>query len=129
MTMQALTADGQTADAREALTGILHRIRVELQEIASRIDRNQALIARTTWHHGMGDADYMQAMQDADLNAQRVAGSAGFLSDIALQADPQWQVDAEPALSRLTLSELARALRDHAPSSGDELSSGDVDLF
>lgn len=126
---QAGMAIAEKRTESEPMTQILGKVREELQDIARRIDRNQALIARTTWHHGGGDADYMQAMQDADLNAQRVAALAGYLEAIAAASDPQWQVETATAISALTLADLARTMHEHAPAPAPIASKGDVELF
>jgi len=115
----------------EAIADVLARIRLELEEIATRIDRNQAAIARSTWAVGVSDADYVSAMQDADLSAQRIAGIAGFLRALGEEAQPHWHVDTAAATSALTLTGLARSIGAPGPVSGmeEEGVSGEVDLF
>ncbi|TKT75490.1 hypothetical protein [Aquamicrobium sp. LC103] len=114
--------------SREPLTDVLARLRIELEDIASRIDRGQALIAESTWAHGAGDAGYVSAMQDADLNAQRVAGVAGFLRALEQEAEPQWRVDTSAALAGVTLAEMALKLGGNAEEKPAE-NAGDVDFF
>ena len=115
----------------EPLGEVLTRVQAELDEIARHIDRNQAAIARATWHAGAGDPGYVKAMQEADLNTQRIAGVAGFLRALGDAAKPHWLVDTATATAMLTLAELARSIgidgRD-APA-GDEGAAGDIDLF
>lgn len=120
------------ADGRlEPILEVLARIRVELEEIARRIDRNQSLIARTTWAHGAADADYVKAMQDADLSAQRIAGLANYIHAIAEASQPHWRVETNTATSRLTLAEMARSMSapEHSPAYVADPDSGEVDLF
>ena len=120
-----------TTPQTEAIADVLTRIRLELEEIALRIDRNQAAIARSTWAAGVSDADYVGAMQDADLSAQRIAGIAGFLRALGEEAKPHWRVDTAQATSALTLAGLARSIG--APGlafqMGEADTSGEVDLF
>jgi hypothetical protein len=112
----------------EPITQVLARIHAELDEIARRIDRNQAAIARSTWRAGAGDASYVTAMQDADLNAQRIAGVAGFLRALGDAADPRWRVDTAAAAAGLRLAALERAIGRDVPA-GEDGAAGDVDLF
>lgn len=115
----------------EAIADVLARIRVELEEIATRIDRNQAVIARSTRAAGVNDADYVSAMQDADLSAQRIAGVAVFLRALGEETRPDWRVDTREATGALTLAGLARSIG--APGFAlqmDETGApGEVDLF
>lgn len=115
----------------EPVVTILARIQAELEEIARRIDANQATIAKSTWHLGVGDKDYVRAMQDADLNAQRIAGVAGFLRAVGDAAHPHWHVDTAAATGTLKLSELIRSIGPSASvlPAKDEAASGDLDLF
>lgn len=131
-------AEGQGAAAPqvERLGDVLARIRQELEDIAGRIDRNQAAIARSSWAAGSTDAGYVRAMQDADLSAQRIAGIAGFLRALGESAHPQWRIDTAPAARTLTLDGLARALGSAGPGrpeAGDDAATqdgaGEVDLF
>src|SRR5690606_6695112 len=114
--------------AGEEIREVLARIRAELEDIAGRIDRNQAAIARATWAAGASDADYVRAMQDADLSAQRIAGLAGYLRALGEAADPRWRLDPAAAAATLTLAGMARTVgaRDMQPSTQ---AAGDVDLF
>ncbi|HRP77897.1 MAG TPA: hypothetical protein PL183_02215 [Aquamicrobium sp.] len=114
--------------AGEEIREVLARIRAELEDIAGRIDRNQAAIARATWAAGASDADYVRAMQDADLSAQRIAGLAGYLRALGEAADPRWRLDTRAAAATLTLAGMARTVgaRDMQPSTQ---AAGDVDLF
>jgi hypothetical protein len=118
-------------DQAESMADVLARIQLELEEIARRIDRNQATIARSTWDVGAADAAYVQAMQDADLSAQRIAGVADFLRAIGDAAHPQWRIDTAAATGTLKLTELARSIGQAGLSiqAKDEDTAGDVDLF
>ena len=121
----------EASDGAERMADVLERIRAELEEISARIDRNQAMIARTTWSVGVADADYVRAMQDADLSAQRIAGVAGFLRALGDAAHPHWRVDTSLATGALTLAGLIRSIgfagaEIEAEDAGD---AGDVDLF
>lgn len=115
----------------ERLTDVLARIHAELEDIAARIDRNQAMIARVTWAVGAADADYVKAMQDADLNAQRIAGVAGFLRALGDASQPHWRIDTAPATRTLKLAEMIRSIGQAGRDvqAGDQAGSGDVDLF
>ena len=123
--------DAAGAAGAERIADILARIRSELEEIAGRIDRNQAAIARSTWAAGASDADYVRAMQDADLSAQRIAGVAGFLRALGEAAHPHWRIDTAAATETLTLAGLARAIgaAGHAGEAKEPAAPGDVDLF
>jgi len=131
----ALPERNDSAAATERFTDVLARIRRELEDIAGRIDRNQAAIARTTWGAGATDADYVRAMQDADLSAQRIAGVAGFLRALSEAAHPHWRVDTSGATGTLTLAEMIRTIGTagldvKAQGEGKhENAAGDVDLF
>lgn len=118
-------------DQAESMADVLARIQLELEEIARRIDRNQATIARSTWDVGAADAAYVQAMQDADLSAQRIAGVADFLRAIGDAAHPHWRIDTAAATGTLKLTELARSIGQAGLSiqAKDEDTAGDVDLF
>lgn len=111
---------------------VLARIQTELEEISGRIDKNQALIARSTRQAGATNIDYLRAMQDADLAAQRVAGLASYLREIAAACDPLWRVDTAAATATLTLAEMARAMsapqNTQAAFTG-RTEAGEVDLF
>lgn len=115
----------------EPMTQVLARIRAELDEVARRIDHNQATIARSTWAAGAGDADYVRAMQDADLSAQRIAGVAEFLRALADASSPQWRIDTAPATDTLKLAELIRSIGGVCgdADSDKETESGEIDLF
>ena len=115
----------------EPFVDVLARIRSELEDIAGRIDRNQAAIARTTWATGAADADYVRAMQDADLSAQRIAGVAGFLRALSEAAQPHWRIDTSTATGTLTLAQMVRTVggsASPAQTCGDD-AGGEVDLF
>lgn len=118
-------------DQAERVADVLARIQSELEDIARRIDRNQATIARSTWDVGAADAAYVQAMQDADLSAQRIAGVADFLRAIGDAAHPQWRIDTAAATGTLKLTELIRSIGQAGLSiqAKDEDTAGDVDLF
>ena len=115
----------------ERLADVLARIQSELEDIACRIDRNQAAIARSTWDVGAADADYVQAMQDADLSAQRIAGVAGFLRAIGDAAHPHWCIDTTAATETLKLTKLIRSIGQTglAIQANEKNAAGDVDLF
>lgn len=117
------------AAAHERIVDVLARLRAELEEIAGRIDRNQAAIARSTWAAGASDADYVRAMQDADLSAQRIAGVAGFLSALAEAAHSHWRIDTAAAAGALTLAGQARAIAAAGHEPQEPAEPGDVDLF
>jgi len=120
-----------TTPQTEAIADVLARIRVELEDIAQRIDRNQAAIARSVGPAGVSDADYVCAMQDADLSAQRIAGIAGFVRALGEAAMPHWRVDTTEATGALTLAGLARSIGapELAFAVGEADASGEVDLF
>ncbi len=119
------------AETAELVADVLARIQSELEDIARRIDRNQAAIARSTWDVGAADAAYVQAMQDADLSAQRIAGVADFLRAIGDAAHPQWRIDTSAATGALKLTELARSIGQTGSSveAKNEAAAGEVDLF
>ena len=131
----ALPERDDSAAETERFTDVLARLRRELEDIAGRIDRNQAAIARTTWGAGATDADYVRAMQDADLSAQRIAGVAGFLRALSEAAHPHWRIDTSGATGTLTLTEMIRTIGTagldvKAQRAGEhENAAGDVDLF
>jgi hypothetical protein len=118
-------------DRVESVADVLARIQSELEDIARRIDHNQATIARSTWDVGAADAAYVQAMQDADLSAQRIAGVADFLRAVGDAAHPQWRIDTAAATGTLKLAELVRSIGQAGLSieAKDEDAAGDVDLF
>lgn len=124
-------AEALEPDCNEPLADVLARVRRELEDIAGRIDRNQALIARSTWAYGADDEDYVRAMQDADLSAQRIAGIAGYLRAIADAAHPQWQIETGTAAATLTLAEMVRTIGTalEAGEAQDAPEGGDVDFF
>jgi hypothetical protein len=126
-----LPQTGISAGRSERLVDVLARIHSELAEIAARIDRNQASIARATWDSGSSDEDYVRAMQDADLSAQRISGVADFLRALGDVAEPQGLVDTGHATGTLKLSELVRTIgaSDILVERKNEEAAGDVDLF
>lgn len=120
------------ASARaELMTDVLARIHAELDEIARRIDHNQAMIAKSTWNVGAADADYVKAMQDADLSAQRIAGVASFLRAVGDASHPNWRIDTALATGTLKLTELIRSIGTDGLDieAKDEDAAGNVDLF
>lgn len=115
----------------EPVVEVLARIHAELEEIARRIDHNQSVIAKATWAAGAADEEYVKAMQDADLSAQRVAGVAGFLKALGYASQPHWHIDTAPATGTLKLTELIRSIGcTHAEiQAKNEDDAGDVDFF
>ena len=127
----SLPKRGDAQIPAEPISDVLERVRTELESIAAAIDRNQALIAKSTWNVASADADYVKAMQDADLSAQRIAGIAGFLREIGDASHSHWHVETGGATSTLTLTELIRSIGTVGfvvEAKGDE-ETGDVDLF
>lgn len=123
--------DSTNHQATERMTDVLARIHAELDEIAQRIDCNQATIAKSTWNLVPADADYIRAMQDADLSAQRIAGIADFLRTLGNSLQPDLHIDTAPATGTLKLTEQIRSIGTagwnvHAK---DEDDAGNVDLF
>jgi hypothetical protein len=118
-------------DNAEPVVEVLARIHAELEDIARRIDHNQAMIAKATWAAGADDMDYVRAMQDADLSAQRIAGIADFLQAVSAASQPQWRIDTASATGTLKLSELIRSIGNPAGhvQAKDEADAGNVDLF
>lgn len=118
-------------DEREPISQVLARIRAELDDIAQRIDRNQSTIAGATWAAAGSDAQYLRAMQEADLNAQRIAGLAFYINALAEAARPDWQIDTAEARATLKLAESARSLGDRDGQGGYEIdaAAGEVDFF
>ena len=110
---------------------VLARIQAELDAIGRRVDHNQAVIARSTWAHASGDEDYVRAMQDADLNTQRIAGVADFLRAIGDALPADWRIDTSTATSQLKLAEqiLSIGTANSKRATANTLDSGDVDLF
>ena len=110
---------------------VLARIYAELDEIGRGVDHNQAVIARSTWSHTSGDEDYVRAMQDADLNAQRIAGVADFLRAIGDALPADWRIDTSTATSQLKLAQQIRSIgtANSKRATANTLDSGDVDLF
>lgn len=115
----------------ELITNVLARVHAELEEIARRIDHNQATIAKSTWDRGAVDSEYVKAMQDADLSAQRIAGVARFLRAIGDASHPHWRIDTTTATDTLMLTELVRSIGTAGLDiqAKDEGSVGEVDLF
>ena len=115
----------------EQISDVLARVQAELDDIARRVDHNQAMIARTTWDVGSADQDYVRAMQDADLSAQRIAGVAEFLRALADAAEPGWRIDTSAATQAIKLTELVRSIGTAGliVQAKDEDATGDVDLF
>jgi Ser/Thr protein kinase RdoA (MazF antagonist) len=129
--MSLAEKDDKSSASAESLGDVLARVHAELEEVARRIDRNQAAIARSTWAAGAADADYVRAMQDADLSAQRIAGVAEFLRALRAASQPHWRIDTAMATDTLKLSELIRSIgtADRAAAPAGASDAGDVDLF
>lgn len=123
--------DDVASTRAESLSDVLARVHAELEEVARRIDRNQAAIARSTWEVGAADADYVKAMQDADLSAQRIAGVAEFLRALRAASEPHWRIDTATATDTLKLTELIRSIgaADRLVQAKNEADSGEVDFF
>lgn len=123
----------EAADAAvaERMSDVLLRVRAELDDIARRIDHNQATIARSTRDANVADLDYVRAMQDADLSAQRIAGIADFLRAIGDAAHPNWRIDTSLATGTLKLTELVRAIGTAGAEieAKPEEDAGEVDFF
>lgn len=127
----SLPQHDDTQSHTELVTDVLARVHAELEEIAQRIDHNQAMIAKSTWETGSVDSDYVKAMQDADRSAQRIAGVACFLRAISNAARPDWRIDTAIATDTLTLTELIRSIgmAGHNAQTKAHNSVGEVDFF
>ena len=120
------------AQATERVAEVLARIVAELEDVAGRIDANQAAIAGAG-PAALNDGVYVAAMQDADLSAQRIAGVAGFLRALADASPGDWRLDTAPATGTLKLAALVETIgRCAGPAPArrdDDARSGDVELF
>lgn len=125
-----LVKQGEAPQVEDIAT-VVARICAELEDVSRRIDHNQAMIARSTWTIGVEDNDYVAAMQDADLSAQRIAGIADFLRALGSGFKPDWRLDVSAATGTLKLAELVRSLgaTSDTGSVSNTDSSGTVDLF
>lgn len=129
MSYAADRAQAPREDSQEPIADVLARVRRELEDIADRIDRNQALIARSAWRGGAVHEDVVRAMQDADLSAQRIAGLAGYLREIADASHPHWHVETAGAAATLTLAAMARSIGAALPGIDADEDRGEVDFF
>lgn len=118
-------------DDAEPIGIVLARLQAELDAIGRRVDHNQAVIARSTWPHASADEDYVRAMQDGDLNAQRIAGVAEFLRAIGETLSADWRIDTRAATSQIRLAEQIRSIGSASAevTAHHAHDSGDVDLF
>ncbi|WP_378944795.1 hypothetical protein [Mesorhizobium sp. ANAO-SY3R2] len=71
--------------------------------------------------------DDIQALQGIDHIEQKLRALAGFLSDLAKTAAPDWQLDAHQALAAITLSDLASRLAGNKTT--QDAAAGDFELF
>lgn len=118
--------------ATERVAEVLARIVAELEDVAGRIDANQAAIA-CAGTAALDDGVYVAAMQDADLSAQRIAGVAGFLRALADASPADWRLDTAPATGTLKLAALVETIggcsRTAAAGHDGAARAGDVELF
>ncbi|HEY8618130.1 hypothetical protein [Phenylobacterium sp.] len=103
----------------QPLEAVLTACAAELEELSARCEALQAALSETV-SRGGGDA------QALDLITQRTAGLADFLENVAGVIPAEWQVDADAAARKLTLTDLASALTGRARLAADP---GELDFF
>lgn len=128
MSIMNSASEASSSVPLQPLSEVLSRIRSELEDIALRIENNQSAIARSTWQHGVGDEAYLQAMQDADLSAQRLSGLARYIKAIEDASPSDWQVETSAAAATVTLAAMGAALAGRE-TDRDAPQGGEVDLF
>jgi hypothetical protein len=130
MYLHLIDPDGQ-GHSIKPMRDLLVRVGIELNEIARSIDATQSLLSRLTWEKGKPDSKYVQAMQKADLHAQKLVGLSAFLAALAEDLPLDWSTDSGRAAKAVTLSDLAKRLtaQRFESSASDSPDSGDCDLF
>jgi hypothetical protein len=110
---------------------LLVRVGIELNAIARSIDANQSLLTRLTWGKGGTDQNCVDAMQKADLRAQKLAGLSASLAALAEDLPLDWSADSGRAAKAVTLSDLAKRLSAQRFDSrgADGFDTGDRDRF
>lgn len=78
---------------------------------------------------GTTDHNHLRNLQAVDLLRQKTSALALFLDEIGQTIPLDWEVDADEAVRRITLSDLAERLlgKDFEPKSPEP--SGELDLF
>ncbi|MDH6234051.1 hypothetical protein M2281_004665 [Mesorhizobium soli] len=112
-----------SASTLTPVPALLARLSTELNDMAAEVNRLYPLAIATA----TPDPDYLQALQGIDHIEQKLRALAGFLADLTKAAAPDWQLDAQPALAALTLSDLATRLAGHTPHPA--ANDGDCELF
>jgi hypothetical protein len=109
MYLHLLDPDGQGHSIKPT-RDLLVRVE-ELNKIARSIDANPSLLTRLTWGKGSTDPKHVDAMQKADLHAQKLAGLSAFLVALADDLPLEWSTDSGRAAKAVTLSDRAKQLR------------------
>jgi hypothetical protein len=110
--------DNSGPDAQLAL--LLDFVQQELDRLAVISDRLQGQIGDLLISGGDDLPDDIYQVQDIDRVSQTIHDLARFLKTVALQAHPEWRIDATHAAENLTMSELALRLRGEEDNSPKE---------
>lgn len=110
---------------------MLMRAARELHDLAAMTDRLQNVVGDVVILDPDAPNAKVYELQDLDRLRQSISCLAAFIESVALDAGPDWIVDASRAIRQVTLLELAARLV-HPDTEGRRLDSapaGDCDLF
>jgi type II secretory pathway component PulM len=110
---------------------MLMRAARELHDLAAMTDRLQNVVGDVVILDTEATNARVYELQDLDRLRQSISCLAVFIESVALDAGPEWIVDASRAIRQVTLLELAARLV-HPDTEGRRLNSapaGDCDLF
>lgn len=110
---------------------MLMRAARELHDLAAMTDRLQNVVGDVVILDPDAPNTKVYELQDLDRLRQSISCLAAFIESVALDAGPDWIVDASKAIRQVTLLELAARLV-HPDTEGRRLHSapaGDCDLF
>ncbi|WP_378945756.1 hypothetical protein [Mesorhizobium sp. ANAO-SY3R2] len=124
------------------LAALLGRVGAELTDLAAAVEQLHPLVSAHAQQAAPATPtagapapknltpDDIQALQGIDHIEQKLRALAGFLADLAHAATPDWQLDAQPALAAITLSDLASRLAGNTTlTPAQDAAAGDCELF
>ncbi|MBY0422826.1 MAG: hypothetical protein K2Q06_11025 [Parvularculaceae bacterium] len=132
--MSAATASSRLrpASLKDAPASLmLLRAARELHDLAAMTDRLQNVVGDVVMLDTQAPDARMYELQDLDRLRQSISCLAIFLESLAVDAGPEWKVDAAKAVREINLLELAARLV-HPDTEGRRLNAvpaGDCDLF
>jgi len=119
-----------SAPAVEPIAQILARVGRELDALAEQVNHIQTVIGTLVSKAPALESKVLQEIQAVDHIEQKMIGLSQFLTSLGPLMQGHWVLDPREASEVVTLSELARRLRqaEHL-SEEDPHQSGDFEMF